>query len=200
MKAFSISQLKHAIVAIFLLLANFGSQECYASVMISTGPALPPPGIYIMLSATPGWACIIDEPCVPPDAAWTEFQLPNLQVGQQVSISSSSSNFAFSLGNSLNGKVGVSLTPFFRGVGATSDELTANIADRHSILSTTNASVNTFEANSGTDYYLLLSGLVRGNQTYQLQLSQVPVPAAFWLFGSGLAALLTLNKRKSFQL
>jgi hypothetical protein len=153
--------------------------------------------------------CLEDGTCSNYEGSWTEWQLPNLQIGQQVSLSGfstdishsvvSSSNFAFSLGNSLTGKFSVSLTPFFQGSGPEHDELTANIVDRTSYLATTHAGKATFEANSGGDYYLMLGGLIRNNQPYQLQVSQVPLPAAFWLFGTGLTAVLSIRKRKAYR-
>jgi len=196
MKSLFASSIKQSIGAVFLLLASLGSQESNASVMFTEYASVftqyyYPVSMSILLPNN--FACFQGDPC---DAVWVGWQLPSLQAGQQASLSTSSST-AFYLGNSLNGKFGVSLTPAVTVGG----ELFANIANRISILSTTNAGLSTFEASSGNDYYLLLSGTMLGDQTYQLQFSRVlpaaiPVPAAVWLFGSGLG-LLTLARRKN---
>lgn len=178
------------------MLISFASQTSLASVMISTGPPLPPPSIGILLPQGGFSFCSIDGSCQTFDASWVEWQLPPLQVGQESSISTTSSSFGFYLGNSLNGQIDVSLTPVFQTPDNTNfvDELTANIANRTAIFSKTHNGLTTFEAVSGTDYYLLLSGQVRGGTTYQLQLSQVPLPTAFYLFGSGLLLLLNFGR------
>ena len=205
MKSLSASHIKQSIGAVFLLLASLGSQDSYATgfengdyglIMTVYAPPLPVQINFFQIPLN-FISCLVNEPCVIPDAAWVGWQLPSLQVGQPVSISTSSSA-GFYLGNSLNGKFDVSLTPEVTGGG----ELFANIANRSSILSTTNAGLSTFGASSGNDYYLLFSGSIAGGgQTYHLQVSQVlpaaiPVPAAVWLFGSGLG-LLALTRRKN---
>jgi hypothetical protein len=208
MKSLSASHIKQAIGAVFLLLASLGSQDSYATGfengdygLIMTAYA-PPPPVQINFFQIPlnFISCLVNEPCVIPDAAWVGWQLPSLQVGQPVSISTSSTA-GFYLGNSLNGKFDVSLTPEVTGGG----ELFANIANRSSILSTTNAGLSTFGASSGNDYYLLFSGTMLGGQTYQLQVSQVlpaaiPVPAAVWLFGSGIIGLIGLARKSEVKL
>lgn len=182
-----------------ILLVSFASQNSLASVMISTGPPLPPPSMGILWQHGGFGACLIGEPCITPDAPWVELQLPTLQVGQETSISTTSSRFGFYLGNSLTGQIDVSLTPVFQIQDNENfvDELTANIANRTAIFSKTHNGLTSFEAVSGTDYYLLLSGQVRAGTTYQLQLSQVPLPAAFYLFGSGLLLLLNFGRNRS---
>lgn len=202
MKSLTASRIKHSMAVVFLLLASFESPaDTYASV-VTYGPSpLQPSSLFINPFPLYYSVCLIGEPCVAPDGSWTEQQLPTLEVGQQTSISTSSPSFAFYLGNSLNGKFGVSLTPTFQipVYDYSVDELTANIVNRTSILSTTNAGVSSFEASSGIDYYILLKGSVHGGQTYQLQVSQVPLPGAFWLFGSVLYVFSALMKRKQVQ-
>jgi hypothetical protein len=196
MKSLSALHIKQVTRAAFLLLASFASLDSNASVTL-TNTYTPPNLLISLLFPINGVACLVGEPCVTPDGSWTEGQLPTLEVGQQASISASSPSFSFYLGNSLNGKFGVSLTPIpqISAYNYSANELTANIFNRTSILSTTNAGISTFEASSGTDYYLLLSGLVRGGQSYQLQVSQVPLPAAFWLLGSVLSIFFAFKRR-----
>jgi len=194
MKSLSTLNIKQFTQAAFLLLASFASLESNASVTITAYN--PEPSLFVGPFFHINYvACLVGEPCPTPEGSWTEGQLPPLEVGQQTSISTSSPSFAFYLGNSLNGKFDVSLTPI-PPYNYSANELTANIVNRTSILSTTNAGISTFEASSGTDYYLLLSGLVRGGQTYQLQVSQVPLPAAFLLFGSVLSMFFAFKRRR----
>ena len=203
MKSLSASHIKQSIGAAFLLLASIGSQESYASVAFTAYNPPFLPGLDILLPQSGFVACLLGEPCVIPDAPWVGWQLSNLQVGQEASLTTSGPT-AFYLGNSLNGKFDVSLTPAaIQSLNGT-NELFANIANRSSILSTTNAGLATFEASSGNDYYLLLSGTILGGQTYHLQVSQVlpaaiPVPAAVWLFTSGLG-LLSFARRNNKSL
>jgi hypothetical protein len=157
--------------AMVTLLISFIAQSSFAFESATTTESnIPPIGIIIELPQVISSACLIGQPC-PTDAIWTGWQLQTLQVGQEQSISTSSSNFGFYLGNSLNGQLDVSLTPAFKIQNNTNnvDELTANIADRYSILSTTNEGLTNFEAIAGMDYYLLLSGTVRTGITYQLK-------------------------------
>jgi len=197
MKSLSALHIKQFTRAAFLLLASFASLESNASFTLTAYN--PEPSLFVSPFFHINYvACLVGEPCPTPEGSWTEGQLPPLEVGQQTSISTSSPSFAFYLGNSLNGKFGVSLTPITQisAYNYSANELTANIFNRTSILSTTNAGISTFEASSGTDYYLLLSGLVRGGQTYQLQVSQVPLPAAFLLFGSVLSMFFAFKRRR----
>lgn len=197
MKSLSTLHIKQFTRAAFLLLASFASLESNASVVLTSGTVYADlrVGLFSIIN---GVACLVGDPCFIPDGSWTQEQLPALEVGQQTSISTSSPNFSFYLGNSLNGKFGVSLTPLpqISAYNYSANELTANIFNRTSIISTTNVGISTFEASSGTDYYLLLSGLVRGGQTYQLQVSQVPLPAAFFLFGSVLSMFFAIKRRR----
>lgn len=185
--------------AMIILLISLTAQNSFAFESVTiTENIIPPIGVIIDLPLVVSSACLIGQPC-PTDAVWTGWQLPTLQVGQELSISTSSTT-AFFLGNSLNGQLNVSLTPIFKIQSNTNtvDELTANIANRTSIFSTTNDGLSTFDTSSGTDYYLLLAGTLRYGITYELQVSQVPLPAAFCLFGSGLTLLLASRKRKFY--
>jgi hypothetical protein len=51
--------------------------------------------------------------------------------------------------------------------------LSVNLADRKQII---HNNLTSFDANIGTDHYLLLSGLVRGGLNYQLQITRLPFP------------------------
>ena len=183
-----------------ILLACFAAQNAFASVFISSDPPPQTPSNMRIFLPFGGFSfCLIDGSCQTTDASWVESQLPSLQVGQDISVSTTSSSFGFYLGNSLTGTMEVSLTPVFQTQGITHfvDELTANIANRTAVFSTTHDGHLTFDAVSGSDYYLLLSGLVRGQTNYQLQLSQVPLPAGFYLFSSGLMMLLRFGRKRS---
>lgn len=190
----SISFKKQCINVVFILFVSFVSQNSFASVFSQSDTRSAP--IFVLIEPTLSY-CLPNGTCGNYDAGWTQRNSPIIQVDQKISISTASTNFAFYLGSTLNGKFEVSLTPTFQASSPYSgDELTANIANRTSILSTSNAGVASFEASKGIDYYLLLGGLVRSEQTYQLQVSQVPLPAAFWLFGSWLSMFLVFKKRK----
>ena len=192
---------KKALRTLITLLICLSFQQTFASqlddsgAVTTEGPFPQTTSIIILLPQIYN-ACLIGQPC-PADAVWTGWQLPTLQVGQTLSFTTSSAT-PFYFGNNLNGLVNVTLTPFFQNQSSSNivDELTANIANRSSIISTTQDGFSTFEASIGTDYYLLLGGLVRGGVTYQLQVSQVPLPAPFFLFGTGMTLLLSFKKRK----
>lgn len=135
--------------------------------------------------------CLIGEVCSN-DADWTRWDLPTLLVGEQVTIRP-----AFYLGNSLNGSYKVSLNPVyqFQSYANLFDELTANVASRSSIFATTNGGMVTFDANGGNDYYLFLGGFARGGQSFQLQLTQIPLPPTFGLFGLGIVISVLRSSR-----
>lgn len=183
---------------VVILLSCFATQNTFASIFISSNPPQPPSSVRIFLPPGGFGFCLIDGSCQTSDASWVQSQLPSLQVGQEISISTTSSSFGFYLGNSLTGPIDVSLTPVFQTQGNTNfvDELTANIANRTAVFSTTHDGHLTFDAVSGADYYLLLSGLIRRETNYQLQLSQVPLPAGFYLFGSGLMMFLKFGRNR----
>ena len=200
MKTLSQSRVKQTIRAIFILLVGIGGQEAYASEIASVFIETIIPvssSIIVLLPNTNLPVCPLGETCST-DGVWTQWQLPTLQAGQPVSLSTASTGFDFYLGNTLNGQFGVSLTPAIRipAYPTAVDELTANIASRSSIFSTTNYGFTSFQASSGTDYYLFLTGQVDPNLTYQLQVNQIPLPAAFWLFGTGLTAFLAFKKKR----
>ncbi|MGR8930280.1 MAG: hypothetical protein ACU836_06535 [Gammaproteobacteria bacterium] len=181
------------------LLISLASPNSLASVILTdTNPNPPPAGIYILWQQGFGF-CLIGEPCVVPDGPWVDLQLPTLQIGEQTPISTASPSFGFYLGNSLKGQIDVSLTPVFQIPENQNfvDELTAKIADRTAFLTTTHDGQTNFNASNGEDYYLLLSGYVRGGTTYQLQLSEVPLPGAAYLFGAGLILLLKSGRNRS---
>lgn len=51
----------------------------------------------------------------------------------------------------------------------------------------------------GTEYYVMLGGLMRGGETYTLALNAVPEPdsSILLLAGLGLLSLATLRRRKN---
>jgi hypothetical protein len=59
----------------------------------------------------------------------------------------------------------------------------------------------TFTAEAGKVYTIILGGFQGGDwietrNDYKLTISSVPVPSAVWLFGSALAGLVGLKRRK----
>ena len=66
----------------------------------------------------------------------------------------------------------------------------------------TNINTISFEAQAGEIYTIALGGYRNGDWTttswgYNLEVSQVPVPGAVWLFGSAMAGLIGVGRRKS---
>lgn len=131
--------------------------------------------------------CFEGGPCVAP---WTSLNMPLLTVGQIAPISTNSSDFNFYLGNTLSGTHKVSLSPTYVGSSIPAyDELRANLATSDDVFGTTSNGELAFSAITGTQYYLMLSGLVRGEETYSLSVSAVPEPSQYLLLSIGLAAL-----------
>lgn len=184
---------KRYLAAIFLL-SGLASSYSNASPVITQSDLIPDlylPGFAVVV------ACPLGGPCFKPDQAWTKESLPLFQLGETISISTASPSFSFYLGNSLEGVISVSMMPYFQfNSQPPQDELIASIASRTSIISTTNYGTTFFDANGGNDYYLLLNGTVRSIQTYQLQISEVPLPPAWAFMSFGLAALVPLARRK----
>lgn len=139
----------------------------------------PAPSLFLM---GPGHSfCFEGGSCVGP---WTSLNMPLLTVGQIAPISTNSSDFNFYLGNTLSGTYRVSLSPI-----PAYDELRANLATSEDVFGTTSNGELAFSAITGTQYYLMLSGFVRGEETYSLSVSAVPEPSQYLLLSIGLAAL-----------
>lgn len=176
------NSLEYIKIAVFLLLTGIAIPSSYASVFFSSDPT--PSNVYI---AGPVFLVCIQGPQPCPDGYWTQLALPSLGVGEQASLTTSSSSFGFYLGNTLNGDISISLSPYFRTNSTPSqDELIVNVMNRTSTISTSDFGNTTFHANFGEDYYALLSGEVRAGQTYQMQITAVPLPASGLLFLSGI--------------
>lgn len=189
MKKLHMLERKQYIGALLLLISSLGAQNIRAEIYASynylwTGGE---PGLAFLLPSQIPNFCLIGEVCSN-DAVWTQWDLPTLMVGEQIAIPTADLGSAFYLGNSLIGSYQVSLSPVYQFQSYINllDELTANIANRSSIFATTNGGMVTFDANGGNDYYLFLGGFARGGQSYQLKLTQVPLPPAFGIFGLGM--------------
>jgi hypothetical protein len=144
------------------------------------------------------------------DQEWTARNLPHLENNQSISLRTASNEpyyapGAYSLGNTLAGEIRVTLEPYFRtdrqGNSYTpqQDELRVWVANRESLIVKTDFGAAQFEAINGMDYYLILEGGLRGDQEYQLQISQVPLPPAAPLmaFGFGLLTSILRMSRKT---
>lgn len=187
-KNFCMLQRKQNIGALLLFISSFGAQDIRAETYASYNYLVTTlPGVAFLLPSQIPSFCLIGEVCSN-DAVWTQWDLPTLMVGEQVNIPTADLGSAFHLGSSLNGSYQVSLSPVYQFQSYTNlfDELTANIASRSSIFATTNDGMVTFDASAGNDYYLFIGGFARGGQSYQLQLTQVPLPPAFGMFGLGI--------------
>jgi hypothetical protein len=136
----------------------------------------------------------VNDICTGMEGYWTKEIWSSLQIDQLVNLtsnnlSSTSTYFGFSLGNTLSGSYRVLLTSdISTGTATLSDELRVAVYDRTDILGISQAGILDFNANLEQDYFVFLSGLLRDNQSYQLQVSSIPLPTGFWLFLSGLVA------------
>lgn len=196
MKIQLVSRVKHCFWMALLSLTSLVSQYGHAA-SVPPDPNLPPEvlDLFIPHRISPG-VCSGFDSCTIPDGVWTKSNLPLIQVGEAIPISTTSSSFSFYLGNSLSGAFDVSLTPYFH-FNSGSDDLVAAIFDRKSSISTTNYGAASFEANYGTDYYLLLEGRVHGGQTYELQVSQVPLLPSWVFMSFALSMVAPFTRRLS---
>ncbi len=153
-----------------------------------------PPPVSLLLSE-PGMSfCHEGGPCTAP---WTSLDMPLLTTNQIVPISTNSTDFNYYLGNSLSGTYKVSLYPSHLVASLpTYDELRANLASATVIGTTSNGNL-TFSTSSGIPYYLLLSGLVRGGETYSLSVSAVPETEQYLLLIAGLGVLALRVSKKN---
>jgi MYXO-CTERM domain-containing protein len=96
--------------------------------------------------------------------------------------------FTFYLGKDLSGAYQLSLSPEYRVVGAPSfDELRANVISPQTFIGISAGGKLDFSATPGTDYYVMLSGIVRANETYALSVAAIPEPAVSTLLMGGVA-------------
>lgn len=176
--------LKQLGIAAVVLISSVAAPSSYASSFYSSQDPLPLSAFFVIqlpicVSNLDGYSC--------DDGTWTQSILPSLGVGDQISLTTLSNNFGFYLGNALSGNISLSLSPNYRIDSTPSqDELIINVMSRSGIISQSDFGSTAFNAISGNDYYVLFSGLMRGGQTYELQVSQVPLPASWLLLFSGL--------------
>lgn len=178
----------------YAVMLGIALSQTVALADITIGPSLP-----VGLSLpSPGYVfCYEGGPCVAP---WTGLALPMLMINESLQITTDSADFKFYLGDNLSGDFVVSLTPFYvTNSSPVQDELLANIATSEEILGVTTNGVFNLSASGGTQYYLLLSGLVRGDETYSLSVSAVPEPSQFIFLsiGLGLLVLRTAGRTRS---
>jgi len=83
------------------------------------------------------------------------------------------------------------------------DIVAYSVGDDTSVAGDTSSNLNSISFNADADqvYTIVLGGYRNGtwsdtNDGYALTVSQVPVPAAFWLMGSGLMGLMSMQRRK----
>ncbi len=175
-------QLKYLKIATVILLLGIAAPTSFASVTYYEGNLGTYNFDFPIIWPSPTF-CLGTNPC---DGFWTQSAFPSLAIGDNVSLTSSSS-FGFYLGNTISGNLLLSLSPYFRtNTTPTQDELLINVMDRTSTISTSDFGNATFSAISGNDYYVLLTGIPRSGLTYNLQVSQVPLPASWLLLLSGL--------------
>lgn len=163
-----------------------------ASIIITQQPT---PQVSLILLGPPLFFCVVGFPC---EAPWTSQNLPILPVDVPLSISTNSTDFNFALGSNLSGLYKASLSPTYL-TASFSDELFANIASSQAILGTTANGEFTFAATNGEPLYLLLSGEVRGGETYTLSVTAVPEPSQYLLLIIGLGMLAFHISRKKQQ-
>lgn len=187
-----IAQLKGMTMGVAILTSVASSNTFAYSVYQDASPPLAFGIIwqpYYCIEGPPGYSC--------PGGEWTQRPLPNLSVDDHVSLTTASSNFGFSLGNTLIGNTTLSLSPFFRGDTSPSrDELAMIVVNRTDVIATSDFGSASFYAIPGVDYYVLLEGSMRVGQSYDMSVSQVPLPAAWLLLLSG---LMVFNKFSSMR-
>lgn len=162
-----------------------------ASIIVTVDPT-PPVPLSLYLFAPPFFVCVVGFPC---EAPWTSQNLPILPVDIPFSISTNSTDFNFALGSNLSGLYKASLSPAYL-TGSFSEALFANIASSQAVLGTTANGEFTFAATNGEPLYLLLSGQVRGGDTYTLSVTPVPEPGQYLLLIVGLGMLAFQISRK----
>ena len=186
-------QLRSLIVAAGILPAIAAAST--DSVILTSNPA-PLLGVsvvwqpYFCVEGPPGYSC--------PGGEWTNLALPSLGVGEHGLVTTASSSFGFYLGNTLSGNTSISLSPFYRQDDASPprDELIMSVVNRANSISTSGFGTATFNAVSGVDYYVLFDGMVRYGQTYDVAVSQTPLPASWLLLLSGLVFFRRYSARR----
>ena len=182
-----------------------GSQNGFASVYATTDSVNANRFLLFPITSS---QCDQNGICVGVDGYWTTELWPSLQVAQPVNLtvsdlSGASYSFAFSLGNTLSGLYRVSLisdTP--SGTATVNDALKTAIYDRTDILGISQSGILQFDANIGQEYFVFLGGLMQGDQSYELQVTSIPLPAGFGLFLSGLVVCwgVVINQRRTLML
>lgn len=132
------------------------------------------------------------------DAPWVSWSIPLLTPGTPIAITTSSSDFSFFLGSELVGTYKLTLTPAYQiGFSPSFDELRANLAASDALIGATSGGGLIFSAAYGSRYYVMLSGLMRGADTYTLSVSAVPEPEQWAMLVLGLVTILPLSRRRN---
>ncbi len=172
-----------------MLLALMSSQNSFASVPITTDSVNTN---WFLLFPLPISQCNPDGICTGIDGYWTTEVWPSFQIGQTVNLTVSSlsgvaTSFGFSLGNTLSGLYRVSLTSeTLSGTTTANDVLKTAVYDKVDFLGISQAGILLFDAKPGVEYFVFLGGLMQEDQSYELQISSIPLPTGFGLFLSGL--------------
>ena len=135
-------------------------------------------------------------PTTTPNIGFTIFK------GMDISTASYNHHGAWNSTNNASGLTSASLPGGGTKFGATNAAAIANIV-AYSVggASTSNLNDISFTAEAGQIYTIALGGYRNGDWTstldgYRLNVSQVPVPGAVWLFGSAIAGFMGLRRSK----
>ncbi|PKM36910.1 MAG: hypothetical protein CVV06_08640 [Gammaproteobacteria bacterium HGW-Gammaproteobacteria-10] len=198
MQARALLNLKSISLPLLLVMAILGNGNCYASLdswrthsfTFTAYPNLP-----LEIDFTSGLEKYAFLPLWSiSDSQWITHntQTQTLVQDQSIPIIYEPFETYFSLGNELNGNFQVTLTPTF--LSNSHHSLEFEIAEGNSFLIHSMDGTALFRAEHGLDYYVFLNGSIRGDQSYNLQLTQVPLPASIWFLGIGLAGLLSYKR------
>lgn len=165
-----------------------------ASVGISWNPT--PPISFIL--SDPSFVCLTDlngvSSCSTP---WASGKISTLPSGGSAAISTQSDTFSFYLGNNLSGSFKLLLLPAYQESFLPSlDELRGNLMTPQSFIGVTSGGKLDFSAAAGTDYYVMLSGTVRGDTIYSFSVSAVPEPEVNSMIMAGIGLICAVVRRR----